>query len=472
MRKFACLGVILGILVILGLFLPHWHIAIGSPDVETIRPTNYYDVAYATTNPTQAYDGNTTTSGDTIFISNDDPSINYGQDASNIDAWQTKSKTWDSATLYATIEREQATDDTAGVYIINSGGTEKHTLLAMGSSAFSKQEVSQTLNSADWGGSGFPDIYDLRVKVKTTKSKGPDNKYLKIYDIRIEGSYTPPTVGTIAISPSSMTPQEQWTNITVPVTDNDTLADVNEVHVEVFYDSAGNDPSAPGMANVQTCAILTWTRGGSPVWDIDPASTTWAINAAGCSAGSDSATTDNWVFSFKVAKVATHSPSTDDWDIYAKATDSASQTGDNYTRDVEMNWYGEIKVETSTVSWGIVSPGCSNETSPVMNITYICNGNYTEQIKTSQNWTSASGNVTLNTTGSPGASEFSLKADDDDTLTDAVQVLSASYTTFDTGTQTTEAGNAENNNHLWLSLGSSGITYDTYSGTFYFGIAS
>lgn len=471
MRKFACLGMILGILVILGLFLPHWHIAICSPDIETIRPTNYYDVISATTNPTQAYNGNTATSGDTIFISNNDPSIKYGQDANNIDAWQTKSQTWNSATLYATIEREQATDDTAGVYIINSAGTEKHTLLAMGISAFSKQEVSQTLNSADWGGSGFPDIYDLRVKVKTAKAKGPDNKYLKIYDIRIEGSYNPPpTVGTIAISPSSMTPQEQWTNITVPVTYSDTLADVNEVYVEVFYDSAGTDPSAPGTANVQTCAILTWTRGGSPVWDIDPASTTWQISAAGCSAGSDSATTDNWVFSFKVGKVATQSPGSDDWDIYAKATDSISQTGDNYLRDVEMNWYGEITVETSNISWGIVSPGCSNETSPVVNITYICNGNYAEQVKTSQNWTSASGNVTLNTTGSPGAGEFSLKADDDATLVDAVQVLSASYTTFDTGTQTTEAGNAENNNHLWLSLGSSGITYDTYSGTFYFGI--
>jgi hypothetical protein len=471
MRKFARLGVILGILIILGLFLPHWHIAIGSPDVETIRPTNYYDVVYATTNPTQAYDGNTTTSGNTRFTSNNDPSINYGQDDHNIDAWQNKSQTWNSAILYATIERELATDDTAGVYIINSTGTEKHTLLAMGSSAFSKQEVSQTLNSADWGGSGFPDIYDLRVKVKTTKSGGPDNKYLKIYEIRIEGSYNPPpTVGTITISPSSMTPQQQWTNITVPVTDNNTLADVNKVNVTVFYDSAGNNPPAPGTANVSTCAILTWTRGGSPVWSLAPASTTWAINTAGCSNASDSLTTGNWVFSFKVGKVATHSPGSDNWDIYAKATDSISQTGNNYLRDVEMNWYGEITVGTSTVSWGTVTPGCSNNISPVVNITYICNGNYNEQIKTSQNWTSALGNVTLNTTGTPGIGEFSLKADDDDTIADAVQVLSASYTTFDSGTQTTESGSAENNNHLWLSLGL-GIRVDTYSGTIYFGIA-
>jgi len=318
----------------------------------------------------------------------------------------------------------------------------------------------------------WSDVQNLDADIQSTRVGGPDTMYIAKVEIQVTYTYNPPpTVGTIAISPSSMTPQEQWTNITVPVTDNDTLADVNEVYVEVFYDSAGNDPTAPGTADVQTCAILTWTRDGPPVWDIAPASTTWELNAAGCSNGTDSLTTDNWVFSFKVGKVATQSPGSDDWDIYAKATDSASQTGDNYLRDVEMNWYGEITVETSTVSWGIVSPGCSNETSPVVNITYICNGNYNEQIKTSQNWTSASGNVTLNTTGSPGAGEFSLKADDDDTLEGAVQVLSASYTTFDTGTQTTEAGNAENNNHLWLSLGNSGIVFDTYSGTLYFGIA-
>ena len=135
-----------------------------------------------------------------------------------------------------------------------------------------------------------------------------------------------------------------------------------------------------------------------------------------------------------------------------------------------MNWYGEINVTTGNISWGTVTPGCSNNISPVVNITYICNGNYDEQVKTSQKWTSASGNLTLNTTGSPGAGEFSLKADDDATVEGAVQVLSASYTTFDTGTQTTEAGNAGNNNHLWLSLGS-GIPVDTYSGTLYFCIA-
>jgi len=328
--------------------------------------------------------------------------------------------------------------------------------------------TSDTNAPTSWN---WSNVQELDVDVEYNGLAKPNPLYIAKVEIRV--TYSPaPTVGTIAISPSSMTPQEQWTNITVPVTDNDTLADVNEVHVEVFYDSAGNDPSAPGMANVQTCAILIWTRGGSPEWDIAPASTTWAINAVGCSNGTDSLTTDNWVFSFKVGKVATQSPDSDDWDIYAKATDSVSQTGDNYLRDVEMNWYGEITVNTTSVDWGIVSPGCSNNISPVVNITYICNGNYIEQVETENAWNGTGANqTTLNTTGAPGPGEFSLKADDDATIEGAVQVLSASYTTFDTGIQTTETGNPENNNHLWLSLGDSNIPFDTYSGTIHFGIA-
>lgn len=211
MRKIAWQGTILGGLIVLSLSLPQspdmacattfteiWQrqIAVASPDSETIRPTNHYDAAMATTNPTQAYDGNTATSGDTKFgaAATNDPSINYGQDDANADTWQTKSQSWDSAILYATIERAGANDDRAGVSIINSLDTEKHTLLALGSSEFSKQEVSQTLSSADWGGSGFPDISDLRVKVESTKSTGPDDAYLKIYDIRIVGSYIPPII--------------------------------------------------------------------------------------------------------------------------------------------------------------------------------------------------------------------------------------------------------------------------------------
>jgi len=299
---------------------------------------------------------------------------------------------------------------------------------------------------------------------------------------KLDVTYEPgePKVGTeigaeypITISPSAMTPQQEWTTITVPVQDPDTLADVNEVKVKLFYDSAGTNPDEAGFsAAVQTCAILTWTRGGAP-WTIAPASTTWAINTAGCSKPLDSATQGDWVFSFKVGKVASHSPGTDNWDIYAKATDSISGIGEDYLRDKEMNWYGEITVNTAGVDWGTVGTG-SGFTDDTTNrvtasVTYICNGNFNKQIKASSPWGS-SPTVTLNPSGTPGAGEFSLKADDDLTLADAA-LVSTSYATFGTGTQTDESGVTEVNNGIWLKTGSSGITTGvSYDGTIYYGI--
>lgn len=288
-----------------------------------------------------------------------------------------------------------------------------------------------------------------------------------------------PTVGTISISPSSMTPQEAWTVITVPVTDTNTLADINEVKVTVFYDSVGNDPDAPTTANVSSCAILTWTRGGAPPWAINQGTgTTWAINSDNCSKADDGQTTGNWVFSFKVGKVATESGVPDDWDIYGKATDNATATGFNYLRDIQMNWYGEVTV-TGSVNFGSVGLGSANTTcqSPV-STTYISNGDYAEQIKTNSGspdyaakWVGTTANVTLRTADdTPGAGEFVLKADDDATITDAVQVTAAYLDIAADGVQTVETGVLTNNNTLWLSLGTSGIPPGTYSGTVYYKI--
>jgi len=278
MRKITWLGAIFGVLIVLSLFLPQEQVVVASPDIETIRPTNYYDAIGETTNPTQAYDGNTATSGDTLFGVNatDDPSINYGQDgAGNADAWQTKSQSWDSAILYATIERTGVTNDFAGVYIIDSLDTEKHTLLALGKSEFSKQEVSQTLSSADWGDSGFPDIFDLRVKVKSTLSGGSDGAYLKIYDIRIEGSYTPPIIsitvtdGTVAYGTVAVGATEDTTasgvNDTQTATNNGNVAE--KFQIKSFNGIGGTDWTLGSSQGDNTFTHKASTDGGNN-WSI------------------------------------------------------------------------------------------------------------------------------------------------------------------------------------------------------------
>jgi len=307
----------------------------------------------------------------------------------------------------------------------------------------------------------------LYAELSTTGSNTPT-----LHDWKVTWSTNcPPTVDEPVVT-ASMTPQAQaWVNVTI--TDNNKLSDLSNVTTVLFYDADGSytDPGASPTPDTKTLAIMTWYASNNTFTIQSGSPSTWSVDNSTSTHPALTGTTGDWKFSFQPGKVATEPTSSAKWFARVNATDSANLVGSNHTTTgSDMNWYGEITVGTSNISWGTVTPGCSNNMSPVVNITYICNGNYSEQVKTSPNWTSASGNVALNATGSPGAGEFSLKADDDDTIADAVQVLSASYTTFDTGTQTTEAGNVENNNHLWLSLGL-GIPVDTYSGTIYFGIA-
>ena len=78
--------------------------------------------------------------------------------------------------------------------------------------------------------------------------------------------------------------------------------------------------------------------------------------------------------------------------------------------------------------------------------------------------------MTLVASETPGSGEFALKGDDDLTLADAA-LVSTSYTTFGTGTQTGESGTTEANNGVWLKTGSSGITGGvSYDGTIYYAI--
>ena len=141
-----------------------------------------------------------------------------------------------------------------------------------------------------------------------------------------------------------------------------------------------------------------------------------------------------------------------------------------------MNWYGEITINTGNVNWtseiSLGSGFTDNTTNRItgISITYICNGNYNIRVKASSLWSGSGKTITLANNDTPGYGEFALRADDDDTLNDAVLVLSTGYTTFRTGAQTDEGGNTVTSNSLWLKLGASGIPDVQYSGTIYYEI--
>jgi len=294
-----------------------------------------------------------------------------------------------------------------------------------------------------------------------------------------------PTVDSVALwttvetpeAATSMSPQVEY-NVKVGVTDANTLDNLSTITVTIFYDADGTyafeDVAAAGSGNVQTAAILTWTNLVTDTWTIDAVSGagTWSIVSANCVVPTITETTGTFEFHFIPGKVATETVGTPKWHIYALADDGTETVG-AYQADRTMNWYGEITINSGTAAFGDVALGCVDEDSTAISTTYISNGNYSEQVKSSTPWTTSGGSVALNTTYTPGSGEFSLKADDDADTADYVQVLSASYVDIATDESlTTESGDTTANNTLWLSLGSSGIPVGIYTGTVYFQIAN
>ncbi|MDO8717047.1 MAG: hypothetical protein Q7J73_09645 [Dehalococcoidales bacterium] len=299
-------------------------------------------------------------------------------------------------------------------------------------------------------------------------------------DFAIGNANSPPSISTVGLyqtdhttSVTAMSPQIEYA-IKVTVSNTGTLAILDTVKVTIFYDADGvyAPGDVPSSSNTQTAAILTRTVSGTPSWSISPGTnTTWSIIQGNSVEPALTNTTGDFWFHFKAGKVATATTGNARWHIYAKAT-SAVGTANNHQDNRTMNWYGEVTVNTTSVNFGTVSLGSDFSANPQtgISVTYISNGNYNQQVKVSSPWTGGGNLVLLNAAGSPGEGEFSLKADDTATLGSAV-LVSTSYITIDIGTQTSESGNTESTNTLWLKLGALGLPAVTYNGIIFYGIA-
>jgi len=302
------------------------------------------------------------------------------------------------------------------------------------------------------------------------------------------GSFTTgnsdPTVDAVALYESdntttatAMSPQTEYA-VKVTVTDANTLDDLSTVTVTIFYDLDGTYDVAdvPTAGDVQTAAILTCTVDATPTWGIDAGGGSWSIETASCTQPTLTNSTGDFWFHFKPGKVATETAGTDKWHIYAEADDGGGTPGDNYQDSSTMSWYGEIIVNTGSVAWGTVAPGSdfSANSFTDISLTYIANGAYDEQVAAGSSWTgNPSGTATLDESGTPGANNFSIKADNTTTLPDDTHLVKANtepYTTIgNTGTQTDESGDTVATNTLWLKVGTP-FTDAAYSGIIYFKI--
>jgi hypothetical protein len=280
---------------------------------------------------------------------------------------------------------------------------------------------------------------------------------------------------------NSMDPLTQYyAKVDVSLANN--LRHLQTVQATIYYDADGDHSPVPTSGDLHDCAILTCTVSG-PTWTIDRGtSTTWQIVSDNCSQPANlDVTSGSWRFAFVPGKVAREN-AVGHWDAQGKATRNPAQYGVAYVYSKNMNWYGEITVNSpALVDWGEVPLGLTSDNAthnPQHNIsvTYIANGDYYEDIS-STDWTGGAETVTLNTTGTepitaPG--QFGLKASWHNLLSDNVTVTAnPAYAHVDSDELiTNETGNIVTDNSLWLSLSTSGIAPVTYSGTVWYQIAT
>ncbi len=301
----------------------------------------------------------------------------------------------------------------------------------------------------------------------------------------VNGSFginTSPTVDSVSLTPTAMTPQVQYP-INGTVSDSDTINDLQTVVFKMWYDADGGTPTEAefnaATANVKNCVVVIWTHTGgtSSTLALTPASSTWGLGA--CTVPTTAGDFSGTSFLFQIVvtdgKTATATTAPALWQIGAKATDSASQTGWNKDAEgSEMNWYGEITVPATTVNFGNLPPGtdfgASSQKALGVTVKYLANGPYDEKVKSTATWAGAFYTATLDPTGvCANAQEFALKADDTATLGTAVLVDTLGVVIDDTGVQTSEAGDLAASNNLWLKL-SPNCNKDLYNSTITYGI--
>jgi hypothetical protein len=463
------INVALAALVMLGAaFLPQP--VLSSPDLVTLRPNgpgNYTEFDNLVGAPThwEAVD-DVTPDDDSTYV---DSATFWDRDTYALtDSGIPAGSTINSVTVYVYAKRLSAGLFQGWFFIMIRSGT---------TNDFSQLKVSTTnygLFSHEWTTDPNTGSAWTIAAVDALEAGAVALTGVRVSQVYVEVDYTPPslpTVNSVTLTDTSMSPQMEYT-ASVNVSHGGGKAGLDTLVLKVYYDSNGGTPTdaeAEGQtADTQNCAILTWTE-SSDTFAIEPSSsTTWSLGT--CS--SPASLPGDFTFVFTPGKVASQTTGSAVWQIWAKATDDVSQTDTGYDdTPPAMNWYGEVTVDTPSVDWGTVDLGSVFSDNPQtdISVTYICNGTYDQQVKSDGSWSGSGVSITLDAAGIPGVKEFSMKADDTAVLGSAV-LVSTSYVTIDSGSQTGEAGNVESTYTLWLKLGASGIPAVTYNGTIYYQI--
>ncbi|MDD5094433.1 MAG: hypothetical protein PHV74_08660 [Dehalococcoidia bacterium] len=294
-------------------------------------------------------------------------------------------------------------------------------------------------------------------------------------DFAIGERYSSPVVNNVNLTDTAITPLLPYT-VTVNISHSQGKTALNTLVLKLWYDSSGTNTSQSTFdgktADTQNCAIITWTQ-ATDSFAIQPLSgTTWVLG----SCTSPASLPGDFTFHFTPGKVATATSGSGKWQVTAKVTDNGGLTGYNYDpTPPSMNWYGEVTVNTPSVTWTGVTlgsgfdAGVNNQTG--ISVTFIANGNYKTQVLSSSSWSGGVATAIYDNSGTcSSAGRFAMEANSTNSYPGAL-VTTTGVDIDTTGVQTPEAGTTVSTNALWLKVAQT-FRNDTYDGTITYVIAN
>jgi len=317
---------------------------------------------------------------------------------------------------------------------------------------------------------------------------------------------TPMGDGTVLAENDSMTPMLYY-DIKVPVAELDTIADIKQLNVKLWCDTTGStvpmESEFTDMATTlgsDTTEIfeITWNGDAPTEVTTDSYGTLWEVYDSVLPDSNDrQGTSFTYIFRVKVSKVAKEATTTPRWWCGSTVIDYSDKSAYDTSTKMQMNWYGETIVpESHMVFWGGVPANTDYADSHAKvrvfsgvddeDITYICNGDYLNGIKSSAAWPRSAGTYTaitqiLRSDATAVDNSFVLRFGLDDTNDGAyvegnTGVLPANednYYDFATdGVATDESGVSRSDYYMYIATGAVFPTGDTYDGSITFNIAN
>ena len=179
-----------------------------------------------------------------------------------------------------------------------------------------------------------------------------------------------PVLGAVSLTDSgdssatTVAPEATY-KVKFSVTDTNTLDDLTDIEVEIYYETQAADA-------LRRAYTFTWTEGaGDTDFVSSPAGYVVATSVTP-TAAEELGSSFNFELHFKLDGVAVPSGAATAWNIDVTVTDDSAAPDSDVTTTFDANKYQSLSVNTSSIAFGSVNPGAALTKQGVM-VTFTAN---------------------------------------------------------------------------------------------------